>query len=35
MVPTSEVKVGDIVLIKPGDKIPVVGMVIEGESSVN
>ncbi|MDI6716241.1 MAG: hypothetical protein QME63_04795 [Actinomycetota bacterium] len=26
---------GDIVLIKPGDKIPVVGMVIEGESSVN
>jgi len=31
----SEVKVGDIILIKPGEKIPVDGMVIEGASSVD
>lgn len=34
-VPTAEVKVGDFVLIRPGDKIPVDGVVVEGESSVN
>jgi Cu2+-exporting ATPase len=34
-VPTSEVLVDDIVLIRPGDKIPVDGAVIEGESSVD
>lgn len=34
-VPTSEVKVGDTVLIRPGDKIPVDGVVMEGESAVN
>jgi len=32
---TAEVKVGDTVVVRPGDKIPVDGMVIEGESSVN
>jgi Cu+-exporting ATPase len=31
----SEVKVGDIVLVKPGEKIPVDGQVIEGYSSVD
>ncbi|MBI4778917.1 copper-translocating P-type ATPase [Candidatus Falkowbacteria bacterium] len=31
----SEVKVGDIILIKPGEKIPVDGVVIEGYSSVD
>ena len=34
-VPTSEVVLDDIVLIRPGDKIPVDGVVIEGESSVD
>ncbi len=34
-IPTSEVVQGDIVLIRPGDKIPVDGVVVEGESSVD
>ena len=32
---TSEVGKGDKVLVKPGEKIPVDGVVVEGESSVN
>ena len=35
LVPTSEVKVGDMLLLKPGDKIPVDGEVVEGESAVD
>lgn len=34
-VSTSELKVGDIVLVKPGEKVPVDGVVIEGETSIN
>ena len=34
-IPTAEVQVGDIVVIRPGDKIPVDGVVIEGESSID
>ncbi len=34
-IPTSEVVIGDIVLIRPGDKIPVDGVVIEGSSAVD
>jgi Cu2+-exporting ATPase len=34
-IPTSEVALDDVVLIRPGDKIPVDGVVIEGESSVD
>ncbi|MFO8090623.1 MAG: copper-translocating P-type ATPase, partial [Desulfatiglandaceae bacterium] len=34
-VPVEEIKQGDKVLIKPGEKIPVDGEVVEGESSVN
>ena len=35
LVPTSEVKVGDTLLLKPGDKIPVDGEVSEGKSAVD
>jgi len=34
-VPIEEVNVGDIVLVKPGEKIPVDGKIIEGYSSVD
>lgn len=34
-VPISEVKVGDILVIKPGEKIPTDGIVTKGESSVD
>ena len=34
-VPVSELMVGDVVLIRPGEKIPSDGLVIEGESFVN
>jgi len=34
-VPIEELKPGDRVLIKPGEKVPVDGEVVEGESSVN
>ncbi len=34
-VPTSKLKVGDIVLVRPGEKIPIDGVVLEGETSVN
>ena len=34
-VPTKSLKTGDIVLVKPGARIPVDGVVTEGESSVN
>ncbi|TKJ29584.1 MAG: heavy metal translocating P-type ATPase [Chloroflexi bacterium B3_Chlor] len=34
-IPVEDVRVGDIVLVRPGEKIPVDGMVIEGRSSVD
>ena len=34
-VPVDEVKVGDVVLVRPGDKIPLDGRVVDGESHVN
>jgi Cu+-exporting ATPase len=34
-VPVDDVRVGDIVLVKPGEKIPVDGVVIEGRSAVD
>jgi len=34
-IPMDEVKVGDILVVKPGEKIPTDGVVIKGESSVD
>lgn len=34
-VPVDQVQVGDIVLVRPGEKIPVDGVVIEGRSAVD
>lgn len=34
-VPVEEVKVGDLFIVRPGDKIPVDGIVTEGQSAVN
>lgn len=34
-VPVSELREGDIVLVRPGEKIPSDGLVVEGSSSVN
>jgi len=31
----SEVKIGDIVIVKPGEKIPIDGIIIKGESAVD
>lgn len=35
MVPTSEIKVGDTIILKPGDKVSVDGEVIAGETSID
>ncbi|TSC65603.1 MAG: putative copper-exporting P-type ATPase B [Candidatus Doudnabacteria bacterium Gr01-1014_77] len=35
IVPISELRVGDVLLIRPGAKIPADGLVVEGESSIN
>lgn len=35
MVPVEEVVKGDIIIVKPGEKIPVDGIVVEGHSSVD
>lgn len=34
-IPTSEVLVGDVIVLRPGNKIPVDGLVVEGESAVD
>ncbi len=34
-IPLAEVMVGDVVRVRPGEKIPVDGVIIEGESSVD
>ena len=35
LVATSEVVIGDIIILKPGDKVPVDGEVTEGETSID
>src|SRR3989344_257598 len=34
-IPISEVKIGDIILVKPGEKIPTDGIIIKGQSSID
>jgi len=34
-IPIKEVKVGDIILVKPGEKVPVDGIIIEGNSAID
>ena len=34
-VPVDDVRVGDVVLVKPGEKIPVDGVVVEGRSAID
>jgi Cu+-exporting ATPase len=34
-IPITEVKVGDIIRVRPGEKIPVDGVIVDGESSVD
>jgi len=35
VVPASEVQIGDVVVVRPGGRIPIDGIVVAGESSVN
>ncbi|AHB40268.1 TPA: copper-translocating P-type ATPase [candidate division WWE3 bacterium] len=35
LVPTAEVTVGDVIILKPGDKVPVDGEVIQGETAID
>lgn len=35
LISTSDVKLGDIVIVKPGDKVPVDGEIIQGETSID
>lgn len=35
LIPTSEVKLGDVVVLKPGDKVPVDGEIINGETAID
>jgi Cu+-exporting ATPase len=34
-IPIEEVKVGDLIMVKPGEKIPVDGEIVEGESAID
>src|SRR3989344_5433545 len=35
LVPTSEVKIGDVLILKPGDKVPVDGVILDGETAID
>ena len=35
MIPTAQVKLGDIIVLKPGDKVPVDGEIVEGETAID
>lgn len=35
MVSTSDIQLGDIIILKPGDKVPVDGEIVEGETAID
>jgi Cu2+-exporting ATPase len=35
LIPTSEVQVGDSIILKPGDRVPVDGRIVEGETAID
>jgi len=35
LIPTAEVKLGNIIVLKPGDKVPVDGVITEGETAID
>ncbi|OLE84551.1 MAG: copper-translocating P-type ATPase [Crenarchaeota archaeon 13_1_20CM_2_51_8] len=35
LVPTSQVGVGDMIVLKPGDRVPVDGRIVEGETAID
>src|SRR5437899_6505903 len=35
LVPTSQVQVGDIIVLKPGDRVPVDGRIVEGKPAID
>src|SRR2546427_3250714 len=35
LIPTSQVQAGDIIILKPGDRVPVDGRILEGETAID
>src|SRR5438034_8124480 len=35
LIPTSQVRVGDLLILKPGDRVPVDGTIIDGETAID
>src|SRR5229473_1815182 len=35
LIPTSHVQVGDIIILKPGDRVPVDGTIVDGETAID
>jgi P-type Cu2+ transporter len=35
LIPTAEVKIGDFLILKPGDKVPVDGQITDGETAID
>ncbi|MBI4038737.1 copper-translocating P-type ATPase [Candidatus Daviesbacteria bacterium] len=35
LIPTAQVRLGDVIVLKPGDKVPVDGEIIEGETAID
>src|SRR3989475_11018995 len=35
LIPTSQVRIGDIIILKPGDRVPVDGRILDGETAID